>query len=140
MFSSLLLEFFQDALPLWVKISCSRDGRRSLSRSCCHSGMIPESDGLVNRCLRISLGRSVVDMDVMELIKVSWCCDMNEDMSLEPRRLNRATLGHLTGRPWMVLRIFWWTRSSISDSVLDIVQSSHPYSMMGRVWSKVCRR
>ena len=69
MFSSLLLEFFQDALPLWVEISCSRDGRRSLSKSCCHSGMIPESDGLVNRCSRISLGRSVVDMDVMELKK-----------------------------------------------------------------------
>ena len=73
-----------------------------------------------------------MDMDVIELIKVSWCCDMNEDLSLEPRRLERATLGHLTGRPWMVLRIFRWTRSSISNSVLDIVHSSHPYSMMGR--------
>ena len=68
----------------------------------------------------------------MELIKVSCCYDMNEDMSLEPRRLIRATLGHLTGRPWMVLRIFRWTCSSISDSVLDIDHSSHPYSMMGR--------
>ena len=49
--------------------------------------MIPESDGLVNRCTRISLGRSVGDMDVMELIKVSCSWEMNEDMSLEPRRL-----------------------------------------------------
>ena len=65
--------------------------------------MNPESDGLVNHCSRISLGRSVEAMDVMELIKVSCCCYMNEDMSLEPRRLIRATLGHLTGRPWMVL-------------------------------------
>ena len=54
-------------------------------------GMIPESDGLVNRCSRISLGRSVVDMDVIELIKESCCCKMNEDMSLEPRRPDRAT-------------------------------------------------
>ena len=68
--------------------------------------MIPESDGLVNRRSRISLGRSVEDMDVMELIKKSCCCNMYEDMSLEPRRLDRATLGHLTGRPWMVLRVF----------------------------------
>ena len=52
--------------------------------------LIPESDGLVNRCSRISLGRSVVDMDAMELMKVSCCCDMNEDMSLEPRRLVKA--------------------------------------------------
>ena len=129
MFSSLLLEFFQETLLLGVEISCSRDGRWRLSRSCCHRGMIPESDGLVNRCSRISLGRSVVDMDAMELMKVSCCCDMNEDMSLEPRRLVRATLA---GRPWMVLSIFRWTRSSISDSVLDIDHSSHPYSMMGR--------
>ena len=42
-------------------------------------------------------------------------------MSLEPRRLVRATLGHLVGRPWMVLKIFRWMHSSISDSVLDIV-------------------
>ena len=62
-----------------MEISCSRDGssRWRLSRSCCHRRMIPESDGLVNCCSRISLGRSVVDMDV------------NEDMSLEPRRLVR---------------------------------------------------
>ena len=93
--------------------------------------MIPESGGLVNRS-RISLGRSVVDMDVMGLLKVSCCCDMNEDMSLEPRRVVRTTLGHLTGRPWMVLRIFRWIRSSIRDSVLDIDHSSHPYSMIGR--------
>ena len=104
MFSSLLLDFFQEALPLGLEISCSRDGRLRLSGSCCHRGMIPESDGLDSRCSRISLGRSVVDMDVIELIKVSCCCDMKEDMSLEPRRL--ATLRHLTGRPWMVLRIF----------------------------------
>ena len=65
-------------------------------------------------------------MDVMELIKVSCCWEMNEDISLEPRRLVRATLGHLVGRPWIVLKIFRWTRSSISDSVLDIVHSSHP--------------
>ena len=26
-----------------------------------------------------------MDMDVMELIKVSCCCDMKEDMSQEPR-------------------------------------------------------
>ena len=108
-----------------------RDGRLRLSRSCCHRGMIPESDGLDSRS-RISLERSVVDMDVMELIKVSCCCDIKEDISLEPRRLVKATLGHLTGRPWVVLRIFQWTRSSISDSVLDIVHSLHPYSMMGR--------
>ena len=66
-----MLEFFQETLPLGVEISCSRDGRWRLSRSCCHRGMIPESDGLVNRCSRISLGRSVVDMDAMELMKVS---------------------------------------------------------------------
>ena len=65
-------------------------------------------------------------MDVMELIKVSCCWDMKEDMFLEPRRLVRATLGHLIGRPWIVLKIFQWTRSSISDSVLDKVHSSHP--------------
>ena len=85
--------------------------------------MIPQSDGLVNRCTRISLGRSVGDMDVMELIKVSCCWDMNEDVSLDRRRLVRATLGHLVG---IVLKIFWWTCSSISDSVLDKVHSSHP--------------
>ena len=62
----------------------------------------------------------------MELIKVSCCWDMNEDRSLESRRLVRATLGHLVGWPWMVLKIFRWTRSSISDSVLDVVHSSHP--------------
>ena len=73
-----------------------------------------------------------MDMDVMELIKKSCCCNMYEDMSLEPRRLDRATLGHLTGRPWMVLRIFRWMCYSISDSVLDVVHSSHPYNMMGR--------
>ena len=94
--------------------------------------MIPERGGSDNRCSRISLGRSVENMTVMELMKVSCCCDMNEDMSLEPRRLDRATLGHLAGRPWMVLRIFWWTRFSISDSVLDVDHSSQPYSMMGK--------
>ena len=99
------IRFFQEALPLGLKISCSRDGRLRLSRSRCHRGMIPESDELDNRS-SISLGRSVVDMDVMELIKVSCCCDIKEDMSLEPRRLVRAALGHLTGRAWMVLRIF----------------------------------
>ena len=50
MFNSLLLEFFQEALPLGEEISCSRDGRWSLSRGCSHRGMIPESNGLVNRC------------------------------------------------------------------------------------------
>ena len=89
----------------WVEDKLLRDGRLRLSRSRCHRGMIPESDGLDNRS-SISLGRSVVDMDVMELIKVSCCCNIKEDMSLEPRRLVRAALGHLTGRPWMVLRIF----------------------------------
>ena len=106
MFSSLLLEFFQETLSLGMEISCSRNGRLRLSRSCCHRGIITESDGLDNRCSRISLGRSVADMDVMEFIKVSCCCDMKKDMSLDPRRLVRATLGHLTGRAWMVLRIF----------------------------------
>ena len=112
MFSSLLLDFFQEALPLGLEISCSRDGRLRLSRSCCNREMIPESDRVDNRCSRISLGRSVVDMDVMELIKVSCCCSIKEDMYLEPRKLfkatswSMATLGHLTGRPWMVLRIF----------------------------------
>ena len=57
---------------------------------------------------------------------MSCCWDMNEDVSLEPRRLVRATLGHLVGRLWMVLKIFWLRCSSISDSVLDIVNSSHP--------------
>ena len=65
-------------------------------------------------------------MDVMELIKVSCCWDMNEDMSLEPRRLVTATLGDLVGRPCIVLKIFRWTCSSISDSVLDVVHRSHP--------------
>ena len=62
----------------------------------------------------------------MELMKVSCCWDMNEDVSLELRRLVRATLEHLVGRPWIVLKIFRWTHSSISDSVLDKVHSSHP--------------
>ena len=39
-----------------------------------------------------------MDMDVIKLIKVSCCYNMNKDMSLEPRRLVGATLGHLTGR------------------------------------------
>ena len=131
MFSSLLLEFFQEALPLGMKISCSGDGRWRLSRSCCHRWMIPESNGLVNRS-RISLGTSVGDMDVVELIKVSCCWDTSKAISLEPRRLVRAALGHLIERAWMVLRILWWICSTISDPVLDTVLSSHPYSIMGR--------
>ena len=39
-------------------------GGLRLSRSCCHRGMIPASNKLDNHCSRISLGRSVVDMDV----------------------------------------------------------------------------
>ena len=91
MFSNLLLEFFQEAWPLGVEISCSRDGRWRVSRSCCQWGMISERDGLFSHCSRISRGRSVGDMDVIELIKVSCCWDMNESMSLDPRRLVRAS-------------------------------------------------
>ena len=89
------MEFFQDVLLLGLFRSCSRDGRWRLSRSWLHSGIIPESRGADSRCSRICLGRSVVDMDEMELMKESCFWEMNEDMSLEPRRLVRATLGQL---------------------------------------------
>ena len=57
-------------------------------------GNDPENDGVVSHCPK----------DHSEAGKVSWVhgydkVDINEDMSLEPRSLVRAMLGHLTGRP-----------------------------------------
>ena len=41
--------------------------------------------------------RSVQDMEVMELMNVSCCWEMNDNMPLEYRRLVKAMLGHLVG-------------------------------------------
>ena len=80
-------------------------------------------------------------MEVMELMNVSCCWEMNDNMPLEYRRLVKAMLGHLVGRPWMVWRILRWMYSSIRHSVLLIDHSSHPYSMLeARVPSIVSMR
>ena len=61
------------------------DGRWKLSRSFCHEGVTPERVGLVKWNSRICLGRLVHDMEMMELMNVSCCWEMNDEMSLEPK-------------------------------------------------------
>ena len=78
MFSSLLLEFFQETLPLGVEISCSRDGRWRLSSSCCHRGMIPESDGpsqplFKDQSGKVSSGHGCDGVDEGELLLWKIC-------------------------------------------------------------------
>ena len=134
MFSSRLIEFFHNCLWFGLVRSCSMEGRWRLSSSFCHNGVTPEREGLVKRDSSISLGRAVQGMEVIELMNVmnvSCCWEVNEDMSFQPRRLVRAMLGHLVGRPWMVRRILRWMRSSIRHSVLLNTHSSHPYSVIG---------
>lgn len=83
------------------------------SSSFCHNGIIPEREGLVIRDSRISLGRAVQDMEVIELINVSCCWEMNEDMSFEPRRLVRATLAGAS---------CWKTLDGLEDFTVDALQ------------------
>ena len=99
MFSSLLLEFFQEALPLWGGDQLFKGWEVESVQKLLPQGDDPRKRWVSQPLFKDQSGRSVMDVDVMELMKVSCCCDMNEDMSLEPRRLVRATLGHLTGRP-----------------------------------------
>ena len=63
---------------------------------------------------------------VMELTKAS--CE--EERLREPGRLRRTDNGHLVGNPWIVQRIFEWTLSIISSSVLVIDHSSDQYRVI----------
>ena len=49
-----------------------------------------------------------------------------------PSKAPIASLGHLTGKPWIDLRIFLCALSSISSSVWDNIYNSAPYSILGR--------
>ena len=55
---------------------------------------------------------------------------MKEERLREPRRLRRADNGHLVGNPWIVQRMFEWTLTNISSSVLVIDLSSGPYRVI----------
>ncbi len=73
-----LAEDFQENLLLGLDRSCSRDGRLRLSRSFCQTGMIPDGEEHDRRASKTCFGRSLEDMDAMELMNASCLCDIKK--------------------------------------------------------------
>lgn len=63
--------------------------------------------------------------------KLSLHCLILEAMSSDPSSVFSAEEGQRVGSPWIVRKIFLWTRSTILSSVLVRVHSSAPYKRVG---------
>ncbi len=68
----------------------------------------------------------------IEKTKLSFLLTIALFMGTVPSRQLRAVDGHLVGSPWIVLRIFLCTLSSIRSSVFVNIQSSDPNRRVGK--------
>ena len=114
----------------WVR-SGAKSGKLDSSRSCFRLGIRPFACGSPTLARRSFLARALSSRFATEFRKLSLHCLILEAMSSDPSSVFSAEEGQRVGSPWIVRKIFLWTRSTILSSVLVRVHSSAPYKRVG---------
>ena len=109
MYSIFLIDLFQASLPLLLDTKQCKDGSFKSSSDFSQTGIIPVQLGKLSLHSLTCLGKSEELIAARELAKQICLCGIMEGTSSEPSKVLRAALGHLVGRPWIVLRIFLCT-------------------------------